>query len=732
MKRIPESKVARWPQKITRLALIYACCFFLTAAISFGVCYAYFTAKTEITGNITVGRLEVQYVDGSSDTLTELDTTITRTIWGNAQELTNQSTIVPGDVINIKGNIKNTGSIDAFVVLQAEFILMGTDGTTEEKIYDSKFYDLNGTTIEYDTTNKIYTTPATSLEVGETKNLVDTVNNNEVLKITYTVNTGLTSEYSGRTFRLKLTTHALQSENLKEDIKYSSLAIQATNMMLQNTSHLVTTSKIYGNTVQNIGSPSPEAPAKIESVGERTNNLFNIKNVKHSYGDLSVSVDKDSVILTATGTKGAQFAENYVKNLDATQNYTLSFKAKKILRGETGTPNIKINIYGSNDDATYISVSVPSKTPSQGTEYSISATVTGYKHYRFYIYNNSGTPVTVGEQTIYYDMQFEKGTTATEYEPYGYKIPITMRGKNLFDGIFEKGIISAENGNTYDHDTIIRSKNFIPVKKLTEYTFSCDDLNVDSIYLYEFGNDYSLLSHTVYSMTDSKVTIITKENTKYIKFSPRDRVSNVTLALDIKVQLEEGTTATDYEQYIGNTTYNIYLDQPLRKVGDYADYIEIKDGVVTVVRKIVEKVFDGSENIQVMALGPYPYTYLDLGTTGLVVDDVCLSTHHVHQSNFSYTIEGVNTFRVLNSYSNSKSRIVFRFCINGEIVSDVEAVKNLLAKYYNEGNAMSVYYAHATGKEEKTIIDVSDMFTLAGNTIYEFDTNIQPSDYYFG
>ena len=47
-----------------------------------------------------------------------------------------------------------------------------------------------------------------------------------------------------------------------------------------------------------------------------------------------------------------------------------------------------------------------------------------------------------------------------------------------------------------------------------------------------------------------------------------------------------------YEPY-KETTTNIYLDEPLRKIGDYADYIDFKEQKI--VRKISKEKIDGTE-----------------------------------------------------------------------------------------------------------------------------------------
>ena len=36
-------------------------------------------------------------------------------------------------------------------------------------------------------------------------------------------------------------------------------------------------------------------------------------------------------------------------------------------------------------------------------------------------------------------------------------------------------------------------------------------------------------------------------------------------------------TLNHYVPYVGPTTTNIYLDEPLRKIGDYSDYIDFKN-----------------------------------------------------------------------------------------------------------------------------------------------------------
>ena len=54
----------------------------------------------------------------------------------------------------------------------------------------------------------------------------------------------------------------------------------------------------------------------------------------------------------------------------------------------------------------------------------------------------------------------------------------------------------------------------------------------------------------------------------------------------IELQMVKGSENLPYEPYIEPITTNIFLSEPLRKIGDYADYVDGKGGKV--VRNIRE------------------------------------------------------------------------------------------------------------------------------------------------
>ena len=177
--------------------------------------------------------------------------------------------------------------------------------------------------------------------------------------------------------------------------------------------------------------PSPDYPQDINVVtGTQTvkvigKNLwsFNTGTFTNNSGSgvLPETHTDNTITLTAAKTTGAQFISWYTPEMDVTKTYTISGKAKKVVKGTDGQPYIRI-MYSYSEDGSTWSAATPAYTntnPTQGQEYSFNYTLpSGHKYFRFRIYNNTNTPVTIGEQTTYYDLQLEEGSTATSYQPY--------------------------------------------------------------------------------------------------------------------------------------------------------------------------------------------------------------------------------------------------------------------------------------------------------------------------
>lgn len=181
--------------------------------------------------------------------------------------------------------------------------------------------------------------------------------------------------------------------------------------------------------------------------------------------------------------------------------------------------------------------------------------------------------------TIITEQQLELGEAITEYEPYHkYKIPVTVRGKNLLDvNKVYPDYVNGEGGITFTRSVLYNLYNNTNMcnayKENTQYTFSCDyetTLENNAVYpcvLYTDGSEQKFYNRLHSETTGSfsghcAVTTTAGKTVSRFAFG----YSTTARTCDVKLtnmMLEEGTTATKYEPYIEPQTTNIYLNEPI-------------------------------------------------------------------------------------------------------------------------------------------------------------------------
>ena len=182
---------------------------------------------------------------------------------------------------------------------------------------------------------------------------------------------------------------------------------------------------IDGNSIQD-GTPTPENPVEVESVGEKTKNLIGVKPVSRTINGATFTVNENgSITLNGTTTSQAlyHFNPSYNETLrsvsvTANKSYTLS-------RGVELPTGVYFMTYYRDSSGAYTYVNSPKTfTPTEDVDIA------------FYIRWDAG--ITMDNVTIY--PQLEEGSTATDYEPYGkYKIPIICsdgKGKSVTTNIY--------------------------------------------------------------------------------------------------------------------------------------------------------------------------------------------------------------------------------------------------------------------------------------------------------
>lgn len=207
-----------------------------------------------------------------------------------------------------------------------------------------------------------------------------------------------------------------------------------------------------------------------------------------------------------------------------------------------------------------------------------------------YLRLGAGTKGTVEARISLFEYDNAPETSNYIYIPYN-TIQVKNVGKNLFNGIFELGIINGDTGKSVVNDNYIRNKNYIPVKELTNYKFSSPNYTGASVFVYEYKEDFS------YNLTLNKTIqlssyLTTNKDTKYIRFRPNIASTDT----NMKFQLEEGTQSTSYEPYKENAL-NIDLqgNELCSLPNNIKDELIIENGRAKIIKRIGKWVISGGK-----------------------------------------------------------------------------------------------------------------------------------------
>lgn len=361
---------------------------------------------------------------------------------------------------------------------------------------------------------------------------------------------------------------------------------------------------------------------------------------------------------------------------------------------------------------------------------------------KYMIISTYKTPTVSGSISIVNNLktQVEIGTSATSYEEYSggqaspnpdfpqeiksvgdlvtdsedpnfgkYKIPVKISGKNLFDGSLFSSLTRNTNGS-YKTNTAYTAAEYVQIKLKpnTNYAISLRDENynltsgnfgiyIDGTYIYAVSNVYKFT-------TSNEITNIKIAATGWSTVGNSDRF----------IQLEEGSSATEYEPYREPITVPIYLDAPLIKIGDVADYIDF--GNKKVIRNIGKTILDGSENwyvelqsYKIANFNGKPFTSFNRNNPLAVSNRFIWKNGNSSQFDFGsiwYTLNG--SILVVQKDKNP----------NNETLVDFKT-------WLSIHNIDLIYLLKAPTEET---VDLPAIPTFEGTTIIEIETETQPSN----
>lgn len=281
---------------------------------------------------------------------------------------------------------------------------------------------------------------------------------------------------------------------------------------------------------------------------------------------------------------------------------------------------------------------------------------------------------------------------------------IKVNGKNLIPLTNQNITINnvnfkANNGNikiTGTANDVINGFNFENdnwkiILPAGTYTISRNIQSI-SLGLFDGNNSYGTLSSTSSSLN----TTFTINETKilYLYFYIG---SGTNVNTDYNLQIEKGSTVSDYEEYKGVT---IPLStEELCKIGTYKDTlnIDLESGVVSKTGNIGKVVLDGTEDWTVAGENNYQagvYS-LTINTTEAIAQNNSLCSHY---SVYNKYVQVSNSYAITNDFIRLRNE-------SGLSLADW--------KTWLSNNNVTIYYAMATPTTSTiTTLSSSDLVTL--------------------
>lgn len=325
---------------------------------------------------------------------------------------------------------------------------------------------------------------------------------------------------------------------------------------------------IYGNTVQN-GTPSPEVPVDVVGCGVRTRNIANL------YG-----VNKETLNLTFTKGNNMTIKINGTK----TDGANVVVVSSPNIMLHAGTYTVKIKMIGGSITNITGGVVFGINKSTYGMRTTPQVNTIGQIGTRTFALNEDTlltsldiTPSYGDAGAVFNDAEFEcwlySGSDDIPYEPYGYKLPLTVNGTEypIYLGQVEttrnvkKLVLTGEENYTKDSTGdymywtsenvahLIQSDCFcshlMSIRDYPRYQIGINTYETNGVIYFNFGAD-------VMGMQPSGNTV-------------------AGLKEYLAAQYAAGTPVTVW--YVLAAPETGIVNEPIQKIGDYSDELSIAD-----------------------------------------------------------------------------------------------------------------------------------------------------------
>lgn len=301
-----------------------------------------------------------------------------------------------------------------------------------------------------------------------------------------------------------------------------------------------------------------------------------------------------------------------------------------------------------------------------------------------------------------------KGSTApASHVPYGYKLDIVSRTRNLFDiSSITHEVIDASGAKRIESGMDL--SGFIEVDG--DYTVSWKAIRVGAYMRVSTFDENKNFIERVTALNTYTNTHYTNSHTGYIRINYENEYGLSDIMLNV------GSTALPYEPY-SNTTTPIYIgDEPLWAVNNYADYTDYqKQKVVRAIKKYVLTGEESWEEITGTFASRTYFRYV-FGTLNYCVRHACISSHFT-QTNITTATTTVG-FDVFDSTSVNGEVLAIR--PSGVQSTTLEDFKAWLAEQYAAGTPVTVWCALTVAEEADPPVTLPALPTVDGTTIVDY------------
>ena len=299
-------------------------------------------------------------------------------------------------------------------------------------------------------------------------------------------------------------------------------------------------------------------------------------------------------------------------------------------------------------------------------------------------------------------------STMPDYEPYGYKVPVVVSGKNLFDG--DEPFLNSNTDTKTQMDIWFRLYNTSNLSISAANAVSNAQINQRIERVVTPNSDYNRLVVKHNGKTQDIIIIskVLEAGKNYVvSFDIKNNDVQTVGGIEISnIQIEEGSTATDYEPYHEPTTTNIYLNEPI-------------DGRANIPSEYTEVEYIESTGTQYINTNIIP-----TNTTG-VEAKITICTNNNKDNVFMGCREmssGENRYWIDVDWTGSKA-IIFgfnnntstneRYSLNG---SDVGKTFIISMNYMNDRTGKINGITYDTSISSKTLSSMSKpIYIFAGN-----------------